>query len=200
MLLLLFEMQEKKTAGKCEKREANQAKDEPDEVPKEARSWSNRSKTDNSKSEAMGLGRGRDNGLQLPVLSTVAEQLMLLLEEEVVVVVVVVVVVEVVAETLSSASMSVCKQGPLAGGWRSHDCCCCCCCWLWLSWLLPVSCKWEGRFLTRLTATMLLDALVFEFSSSDKSVRCSGLVEAEAGIFLKIPNKKKKKKRKKEPK
>ena len=108
----------------------------------------------------MGLGLGKDNGLQLPVLSTVVEQIVVV-EEEV---------------AVSSASISVCKQGPLLAG-MSHDCCC------WLLFRLPVSCKWEGRFLTRLTVTMLLDALVFEFSSSDKSVRCSGLVEA-ASIFL----------------
>ena len=155
---MFYLVQEKK----CKKTKTKTGtKDQPEEVPKEAKSWSNRSKTDNSKSEAMGLGRGRDNGLQLLVLSTVMEQM---------------VVVEEVAERVSSASISVCKQGPLAQGWTSHDSC-------WpFCWLLPVSCKWEGRFLTRLTVTMLLDALVFEFSSSDKSVRCSGLVEA-ASIF-----------------
>lgn len=153
-------MQEKK----CKKTKTKTGtKDQPEEVPKEAKSWSNRSKTDNSKSEAMGLGLGKDNGLQLPVLSTVLEQIVVVEEEEVAV--------------RSSASISVCKQGPLLAG-ISHDCCCCC----WLLFRLPVSCKWEGRFLTRLTVTILLDALVFEFSSSDKSVRCSGLVEA-ASIF-----------------
>ena len=103
-----------------------------EEVPKEARSWSNRSKTDNSKSEAMGLGLGKDNGLQLLVLST-------------------------------GASMSVCKQGALVVGG----------CW-------PVSCKWEGRFLLlRLTIAALL---VFEFSSSDGSVR--NRLEAASVVYI----------------
>lgn len=141
----------------------NQRQDQPEEVPKEAMSWSNRSKTDNSKSEAMGLGRGRDNGLQLLALSAMA-----------------------VVATMS-ASISVCKQGALAegqpvvvvgcsaNGW-----------WLFRLWWLPVSFKWEGRFLTRLTVTMLLDALVFEFSSSDGSIRSSGLVEAASMQFKEI--------------